>query len=88
MNSKTTKTSKTKIGCSDFAHMPCMDVDMIRMMEKCCPSMEEKFSNRENIQAMMEACCGAMVNQTETSTSSQNNSGNQKDKKSSNTCCS
>ncbi len=74
MNSETKKTSENKTGCAEWGQMSGMYADMMKMMEKCCPGMKERFSNKESMQAMMENCCGTMVNKAETSTRSQNES--------------
>jgi hypothetical protein len=88
MSSETKKPYRSMAGCAEFGHMSGMYTNMMKMMGNCCPGMKEKFSDKENMQAMMEKCCGTMVNQKETSTSSQNESERKKKKKGANKCCS
>ncbi len=72
MSLETTKPSKTKFRCPKLGHMSGMYTDMMKMMEKCCPGMIEKFSNDKSVQAMMDNCCGPTVNQEKTATSPEN----------------
>ncbi len=45
MSSETKKTSESKTGCAEWGQMSGMYTDMMKMMEKCCPGMKERFSN-------------------------------------------
>jgi len=87
MSSETKKTSENKIGCTEWGQMSGMYTDMMKMMEKCCPGMKEKFSNEESMKVMMGNCCGIMEARSGMPTGSQNKSEQKTDRKDSNKCC-